>query len=183
MRWTFLDLITDLKRGEHCVGIRNVSSAEELLTDHFDNDDQAGRHPMPLMPNTLVIEGSAQCGGILVGHARDFKEKVLLAKIGKATFTGLAAGPGTTLRHTALLDRIDDSGAAITSTVELLDPQTGNAQPYAHIELMFSHIDQNRKGLAFPDHNFVFTDDFMNLLERSGYPVDPSIDPRKQFAR
>jgi len=112
------------------------------------------------MPNTLVIEGAAQCAGILTGHAHDFREKVLLAKIGKATFTGLAAG-------------------------ELIDPHTGDVQPYAEIELMFSHIDQNRKGLAFPDHNFVFTDDFMDLLERSGYPVDPSIDPRRnpRFAR
>ena len=179
MRWTYLDLITDLVKGERCVAIRNVSWAEEVLHDHFDVDEEAGRRPIPVMPNTLVIEGAAQCAGILTGHAHDFREKVLLAKIGKATFTGLAAGPGTTLRHTAVLDRIDASGSATIGTVELIDPHTGDVQPYAEIELMFSHIDQNRKGLAFPDHNFVFTDDFMDLLERSGYPVDPSIDPRR----
>ena len=179
MRWTYLDLILELERGTKCVGIRNISWAEDVLHDHFDHDHEAGLKANPVMPNTLVIEGMAQCAGILVGHAEDFKQKVLLAKIGKAAFTGLAARPGTTLRHTAHLDRLDESGAATRGVVELLDSNTGEAQPYAEIELMFSHIDQNRKGLAFPDHNFVFTDDFMDLLERSGYPVDPSIDPRR----
>ena len=39
----------------------------------------------------------AQTAGILVGHANDFAEKVILAKIGRAVFTA-AAWPGFTLR-------------------------------------------------------------------------------------
>jgi 3-hydroxyacyl-[acyl-carrier-protein] dehydratase len=172
MRWTWLDLITELETGQRCVAIRNVSWAEDVLHDHFDHDPEAGLEAMPVMPNTLVIEGMAQCAGILVGNHGNYREKVLLAKIGKATFTGLNAMPGQTLRHTALLDRIDDTGASTTGTVDLLDPTTGQSQPYATIELMFSHIDQNRKGLAFPEHNFVFTKDFADLLARSGFPMD-----------
>ncbi len=171
MRWTWLDLILKLERGERCVAIRNVSWAEEVLHDHFDHDEEAGLPAIPVMPNTLIIEGMAQCAGILVGHYNDYREKVLLAKIGKATFTGLCAMPGQTLRHTALIDRIDGTGASTTGTVELLDPTTGQAKPYATIDLMFSHIDQNRKGLAFPEHNFVFTQDFADLLDRSGFPM------------
>jgi 3-hydroxyacyl-[acyl-carrier-protein] dehydratase len=34
----------------------------------------------------------------------------------------------------------------------------------ADIELMFSHIDQNLAGLEFPEHNFVFTEQFTELL-------------------
>jgi len=34
--------------------------------------------------------------------------------------------------------------------------------------MMFSHIDQNMQGLEFPEENFVFTDQFMDLIERSG---------------
>ena len=172
MRWTWLDLILELEHGRRCVAIRNVSWAEDVLHDHFDRDVEAGLQAMPVMPNTLIIEGMAQCAGILVGHHGNYQEKVLLAKIGKASFTGLCAKPGQTLRHTALLDRIDHTGASTTGHVELLDPTTGDAQPYASIDLMFSHIDKNRKGLAFPDHNFVFTQDFADLLERSGFPMD-----------
>jgi hypothetical protein len=35
----------------------------------------------------------------------------------------------------------------------------------ADIELMFSHIDQNMAGLEFPEHNFVFTEQFTELLK------------------
>jgi hypothetical protein len=103
-----------------------------------------------------------------VGHANDFQEKVILAKIGKAKFTA-AARPGVTLRYTATLDRIDLSGAATSGIVELIEPDGGQITPLAQIELMFSHIDQNRGGLQFPDHNFVFTSQFMDLLRQSGF--------------
>jgi hypothetical protein len=33
---------------------------------------------------------------------------------------------------------------------------------------MFSHVDQNMSGLAFPEHNFVFSDSFRNILRSSG---------------
>ena len=171
MRWTWLDLILELESGRRCVAVRNVCWAEDVLADHFDRDIEAGLPAMPVMPNSLVIEGMAQCAGILVGEHNQYRQKVLLAKIGRASFTGLYAGPGHTLRHTATLDRIDDTGAATTGVVELLSPGGDQAQPYATVDLMFSHIDQNRKGLAFPEHNFVFTQDFADLLDRSGFPM------------
>ena len=39
----------------------------------------------------------------------------------------------------------------------------------AEIDLLFSHIDQNMAGLEFPDRNFVFTGQFMDLLRQSGF--------------
>ncbi|MFP4144951.1 MAG: 3-hydroxyacyl-ACP dehydratase FabZ family protein [Phycisphaeraceae bacterium] len=166
MRWIWIDRITELERGERCVAIKNVSAAEDVLHDHFP----ATQHhpPMPVMPGSLIIEGMAQTAGILVGHAGDFAEKVILAKIAKATFTA-AARPGFTIRHTATIDRLDASGAATTGVTELIDPATGDVRPLAEIELMFSHIDRNRGGLAFPEHNFVFTSQFMDLLRDSGF--------------
>jgi hypothetical protein len=32
------------------------------------------------------------------------------------------------------------------------------------VDLIFSHVDQAEKPVDLPDHNFVFTDQFMNLL-------------------
>jgi 3-hydroxymyristoyl/3-hydroxydecanoyl-(acyl carrier protein) dehydratase len=111
----------------------------------------------------------AQTAGILVGHARDFAEKVILAKIGRATFER-DAFPGQTLIYTATLDRIDDAGAATTGTVEVVDlAGDGIRRPVGTIELMFSHIDKNMRGLGFPEHNFVFTDQFFDLLRNSGF--------------
>lgn len=166
MRWIWIDRILELEKGRRCVAIKNVTLAEEVLHDHFPA--APGRHATPVMPNTLIIEGFAQTAGIMVGHANDFKEKVILAKVGKAVFSA-AAFPGFTLRYTATMERIDAAGASTAGTVERVDPATGNAVPLATIEMMFSHIDQNRSGLQFPEHNFVFTDQFMNLLRQSGF--------------
>ncbi|MEM9020657.1 MAG: beta-hydroxyacyl-ACP dehydratase [Planctomycetota bacterium] len=186
MRWIWLDKIVELTKAERMVAIKNVTAAEDVLHDHFAAAAGGGRaeqgyhggptgagpdaaHPAyPVMPNSLIIEGFAQTAGILVGHAKDFKEKVILAKIGKASFTGVNAVPGTTVRYTAELRHLDDRGASTRGSVDLLDPLTGKSQPLAEIEMMFSHIDQNMKGIAFPEHNFVFTDQFMDLLKRSG---------------
>lgn len=173
MRWIWLDRILTLEKGTRCVALKNVSAAEEVLHDHFPavKSGPRQRDAFPVLPNTLIIEGFAQCAGILVGHAKDFKEKVLLAKVGKAEFNpALAAGPGMTLRFTANAERIDAVGAQTSGTVELVDSATGEAKALASIEMMFSHIDQNMKGLEFPEENFVFTDQFMDLLKRSGVP-------------
>ncbi len=148
------------------MAIKNVSLAEDVLHDHFAATAQ--RPASPVMPNTLVIEGMAQTAGILVGHANDFAEKVILAKVGKATFEA-AARPGQTIRYTATIERMDPSGAATSGTVDLIVPATGDVRPMGSIELMFSHIDHNRAGLSFPEHNFVFTSQFMDLLRQGGF--------------
>ena len=165
MRWIWIDRILELTHRERCVALKNVSAAEDVVHDHFPAGDT---HPaLPVMPNTLVIEGMAQTAGILVGHAEDFREKVILAKIGRARFSD-DCRPGYALRHTATLERFDQTGASTQGTTEMVDPATGEAQPLAEIELVFSHIDRNRAGMVYPEHNFVFTDQFMDLLRRSG---------------
>lgn len=166
MRWIWIDRILELEKGRRCVAVKALSLAEDVLHAHFPATEK--RSAQPIMPNTLIIEGMAQTAGILTGHANDFQEKVILAKIGKARFTA-AARPGSTLRFTAELDRIDPSGAATSGRVEIIDPAGGDPKPLAQIDLMFSHIDQNRGGLDFPEHNFVFTSQFMDLLEQSGF--------------
>ncbi len=167
MRWMWIDRIVELEKGARCRAVKNISMAEEHLHDHFAAEGE--RRALPVMPAPLIIEGMAQTAGILVGHARDFKEKVILAKIGKATFER-DAFPGQTLIYTATLDRIDESGASTTGTVELIDhARGGEPQPVGTIELMFSHIDKNMRGLGFPEHNFVFTDQFFDLLRNSGF--------------
>ena len=67
-----------LEHGSRCVTIKNVTSGEDVLHDHFPATNQ--RPAVAVMPNTLIIEGMAQTAGILVGRTGDFKEKVILAK-------------------------------------------------------------------------------------------------------
>lgn len=172
MRWIWIDRFVEFEPGQRCVAIKNVTLAEDVLHDHFPA--QNDRPAMPVMPHSLIIEGMAQTAGILVGHANQFAEKVILAKINRALFSATVT-PGNTIRYSAQIDRLDALGASTSGTVQRVDPVTGTIDPLAQIDLMFSHVDHNRTGLAFPKENFVFTQQFMDLLRSSG--VDTSSNP------
>jgi len=174
MRWIWIDRILELEPATRCVAIKCVSLAEDVLHDHFPATDD---HPAtPVLPHPLIIEGFAQTAGILVGHTGGFKEKVILAKIGKATFSAVAR-PGCVLRFIADLERFDESGASAAGVVQRYDPATDQTVELARIEMMFSHVDRNRAGVAFPSHNFVFTEQFMALVREGGFlPPAPDAD-------
>jgi 3-hydroxyacyl-[acyl-carrier-protein] dehydratase len=169
MRWMWIDRVVEVVPRERLVAIKNVSLAEEHLHDHFPADAEAGQPALPVMPASLVIEGMAQTGGVLVGHAVDFAEKVVLAKVSRVELTE-DAPPGVTLRYTARVQRLDDSGASTRGDVELLDPTTGHTRTIGRIDLIFAFADRNRAGAVFPEHNFVFGEQFKTLLHMSGLP-------------
>ena len=169
MRWIWIDRILELEHGARCVARKAVSRAEDVV-------HQGPHGEPPRLPASLVLEGMAQTAGILVGHAASFRHPVILAKVGRARFHDRATA-GLTIRHEATLDRIDASGAAAHGEAELLDPASGASHPLASIELVFSHLDElptDAEGPSPPtDHNFVFTETFMDLLRRSGFAADP----------
>jgi len=154
MRWIWIDKFTEFTSKVSATAIKNVSLAEEHLHDLFP--------AFPIVPHSLIVEGMAQTAGILVGEARNFAEKVVLAKIGKAVFHRLVL-PGQTLSFTAKIDQLAEQGASVVGTVTVLEP--GGPELVAEIELMLSHIDQNMKGMKFPAHNFIFTEQFTGLLD------------------
>jgi 3-hydroxyacyl-[acyl-carrier-protein] dehydratase len=88
MRWIWIDKFTEFTSRQSATAVKNVSLAEEHLHDLYP--------AFPIVPHSLIIEGMAQTAGILVGEARNFEEKVILAKIGKATFHRLVR-PGETI--------------------------------------------------------------------------------------
>lgn len=166
MRWMWIDRITAFDPGSRMVAVKNVSLAEEHLHDHFAPDGDLPAQPV--MPAALIIEGMAQTAGIMVGALNDFREKVILAKVQRVSLP-LDAGPGDTLRYEATLDRADAAGAATTGLVQLR--RAGDDSPWedaGHIDLMFSHVDQNMAGLDFPEENFVFSDNFRLILREAG---------------
>ena len=171
MRWIWIDRILELERGKRIRAVKNVSLAEDVLHDHFaasvDECNDETFEPLPVMPASLLIEGMAQTAGILVGHANDFNEKVILAKISKAKLER-DVFPGETVFFEAVIENMDATGASTSGTISVLDHTTNQTETIGTIEQIFSHIDQNRAGTEFPEHNFVFTDNFRTLLMTSG---------------
>ena len=152
MRWIWIDKFIEFNSGKNAVAIKNVTLAEEHLHDHFPG--------FPVMPESLCIEAMAQTAGILVGEAKKFQEKVILAKIKKAVFFDYVK-PGDTIKLQATIESIAPEAASTTGRI------TRSEKIIAEIDLMFSHIDQNLAGKAFPEENFVFGTDssvFESLL-------------------
>ena len=58
MRWIWIDKFIEFNSGTSAKAVKNVSLAEEHLHDHFPG--------FTVMPNTLILEGLAQTGGLLV---------------------------------------------------------------------------------------------------------------------
>jgi 3-hydroxyacyl-[acyl-carrier-protein] dehydratase len=149
MRWIWIDRFLEFEPGKRAVAIKNVSLAEEHVHDHWE--------AFPIHPASLMIEGMAQTAGILVGQARDFSEKVILAKIAKAEFYDVVV-PGDQVTFEAEIETITAEAAVTRGTLKK------NGQPLGEVNLMFSHIDQNLSGVKFPEENFVFTGQFERLL-------------------
>ena len=152
MRWIWIDKFIEFESGKRAVTLKNVTLAEEHLHDHFPG--------FPLMPESLCIEAMAQTAGILVGEAKKFQEKVILAKIKKAVFFDYVK-PGDTIILEATIESIAPEAASTSGRI------TRSEKLLAEIDLMFSHIDQNLAGKEFPEENFVFGDDtsvFKSLL-------------------
>jgi len=161
MRWIWIDRIIEMEPGRRCVAVKGISLAEDVLHDHFAAE--GGLPALPVMPNTLIIEGMAQTAGILVGRQSDFTRNVILAKITHARFEA-AATAGQALRFSATLDRFDNVGAATSGSVDVQDVGASNWHALGQIDLLFSHVDENSlHGLA--QGSFVFTGPLLNLLK------------------
>src|SRR5256885_9154018 len=127
MRWIWIDKFTEFTSRSSATAIKNVTLAEEHLHDLYP--------VFPIVPHSLIVEGMAQTSGILVGEARNFAEKVILAKVSRATFHRLVR-PGDTLIFAAKIEQLSEQGASVSGRV------TVDGDLVAEIELMFSHIGQ-----------------------------------------
>src|SRR5437762_7489178 len=149
MRWIWIDRFVEFRRGEFARAVKQWSLAEDLFAEHFPE--------FPVVPGTLLLEGLAQTGGILVGEANDFREKVVLAKVPKARFHGEALA-GQELVYDAKLVHLRAEGAMIEGAV------TADGRPLAEAEIYFAHLDQSRSQQMFGDRNFVFSGELKQLL-------------------
>ncbi len=159
MRWIWIDRFLELQRGKSARALKNLSLAEDHFADHFPG--------YPVMPAALILEGLAQTGGILVGDANDFKEKVVLAKVPKAVFHREMLA-GEQLIYEAEILHLRPEGASVAARV-LVDGQVT-----AEAEIFFAHLDQNRAQALFGEHNFVFDGPMRRMLQSlAGAAVRP----------
>lgn len=129
MRWFWVDRFTEFVSGSHARGIKNVALDEEVIDGYW-----AG---YPYLPPTLIIEGMAQLGGILVAEHFDWDKRVVLAKVGKATYHRPAV-PGDRLEYHVRLEGTQPHGATVVGTSHCDDSLQ------AEIDLMFAFLEEGR---------------------------------------
>src|SRR5436305_3383134 len=142
MRWVWIDRFLEFDSGKSAKAVKNLSLAEDFFAEHFPG--------YPVMPAALILEGLAQTGGILVGDANEFREKVVLAKIPRARFVRDALA-GEQLVYEVELLHLRPEGASVQGRV------TSGGEVVAEAEIFFAHLDQARSQQLFGDRNFVFS--------------------------
>lgn len=131
MRWFWFDRYTEFISGERATAIKCVTLAEDHLHDHFPS--------YPVMPNSLVVEGMAQVSGLMVGEAVEYTKRIVLAKLVKVVFHGVAI-PGDMLTYRAKLEDMKEEGARVSTTSHIGD------RPHAEAEIFFAKLDSDSIG-------------------------------------
>ena len=148
MRWILIDRILKIDKGRSLRALKNISLGEDYLQDHFPG--------LPVMPNSLIIEALAQSGGILVGHLRNFKNKVILAKIEKAEFSKMVRPGDQLILEVEIIDEREE-GCRVEGKGKV------NEVEVARVKFMF--ITLTSENGSWPKENFVFNPKFLSLFE------------------
>ena len=131
MRWFWIDRFTEFVSGQSATAVKSVSLSEEAVDEYAP-----GRN---YCPTSLIIEGLAQTGGLLVGQMSDFKDRVVLAKITYSKFYS-EAYPGETLTYRVAIQNQEANGAMVKGTSHI------GERLHGEIELMFASLDDERFG-------------------------------------
>jgi 3-hydroxyacyl-[acyl-carrier-protein] dehydratase len=100
MRFVLIDRILDVQRGESLTAVKNLSLAEEYLSDHFPG--------FPVMPGVLMLEALTQAGAWLVRDMEDFAHSIIVLKQAKTIKYGSFVEPGRQLELRVNLVSHDD---------------------------------------------------------------------------
>src|SRR3954447_18069174 len=89
MRFVLIDRILDVQPGESLRAVKNLSLAEEYLSDHFPG--------FPVMPGVLMLEALTQAGAWLLRDMEDFAHSIIVLKQAKTIKYGSFVEPGRQL--------------------------------------------------------------------------------------
>lgn len=129
MRWFWIDHFTEFVSGKSASAVKCVSLSEDVVDEYAP-----GR---TYLPATVIVEGLAQSGGMLLGQLSDFKDRIVLAKISSSQFY-FEAYPGDTLNYHVDIVNQEGIGATVKGTSHV------NGKLQADITLMFARLDDER---------------------------------------
>lgn len=132
MRWFWIDRFEEFVSGSHAVAVKCVSLSDDPVDEYSPG--------YPVYPASLLVEGMAQCGGLLIGQQSDFRKRVVLAKVTRATFH-CQGRPGDQMVFESRVSSLQDSGGIATGTVHI------DGELLAEIDLTFAYLDDRFEGV------------------------------------
>lgn len=127
MRWFWIDRFLEFESGRRAVAVKNVSYAEEQIPEYT--------LAMPTMPGSLILEGMAHTGGLLVAEKSGFLHRFVLAKVSRVIFRDYAT-PGDQLIYTSEIQALQARGALVHSTAHV------DGLLMAEADVVFAHLDE-----------------------------------------
>jgi 3-hydroxyacyl-[acyl-carrier-protein] dehydratase len=163
VRWFWIDRFIEFVRDTRARTIKNITFGEEPLDNYLQS--------CPHYPHSLMIEGMAQTGGLLVSQPEGFTRKTVLAKVSKATFHRIVV-PGDTIEFQAVVQAKHDTGAVIDGKI------TCDGQSVAEMELWFAFLDESFGAEAlFPPEDLMRTLRILRLfdvaVDNQGNKINP----------
>jgi 3-hydroxyacyl-[acyl-carrier-protein] dehydratase len=124
-RWMWIDRFTEFVSGRRASAVKTVSLTDETLDLYMPG--------FPVMPCSVIVEGLAQTGGILVSEFKNYEKEVVLAKVSKAVFHRPAL-PGETMAYSAEIADVQPEGAIVHGTSHI------GGELHAEFELFFAYL-------------------------------------------
>lgn len=167
MRWFWIDRFIEFVRETRARTIKNITFGEEPLDNYLQS--------CPHYPHSLMIEGMAQTGGLLVSEPEGFTRKTVLAKVSKATFHRVIV-PGDCIELEAVVQAKHATGAVIDGKI------TCDGQTVAQMELWFAFLDESFGAEAlFPPEDLMRTLRILRLFDVAVDSHGNRIDPPKHM--
>ncbi len=129
MRWFWIDRFTEFVSGKYARAMKGVSLSEEVVDEYAPG--------LTYFPASLLIEGLAQCGGLLVAQLSDFKNRTVLAKVAHAKFHRQVYC-GHVLEYETFITSVQAMGAFVDGKIW----QQG--EMVAEVDLMFAFLNDER---------------------------------------
>lgn len=162
MRWFWIDRFVEFERARRAVAVKALALGEEQVDGYMPG--------FPIMPHSLMVEGLAQTGGIIVSEYYEFRRPVVLAKVARASFHGIVQ-PGDVVTYSVTVQSLQQDGALVTGEAHV------GERLQAEAELFFACLDEAfERGELFEPYDLLCMLRVLRLFEvgrkDDGAPLD-----------
>jgi 3-hydroxyacyl-[acyl-carrier-protein] dehydratase len=143
MRFTLVDLITELEPGVRITTTKSVTLSEEYLDDHFPR--------FPVLPGVLMLEAMTQACAWLVRVTDDFSHSIVTLKEARNVKYARFVKPGETLTIRAQLKKRHER----TSTFDVTGYVNEETALTGKLTLEYYNLAEKRPSMAQTDRELV----------------------------